>query len=188
MVSDDKKRGFFGRLFGISKKRNSFDKADPRKANDFLKSKGIKIRSSSLKLLSALSNEEKRSLLDLSKEILSALLIKKKSGDKLMLHHSASGSNVDMEKLSVEELKYLVRIQELTSDADKHQPSDFHGRINKYNKVLEIAPWDSISVMSIGVQYYKMGKRSDSIEWLKYAFEIDPQNRRIRDNLEAVLG
>ena len=50
-----------------------------------------------------------------------------------------------------------------------------------------MAPWDSITVMSVGVQYFRMNDIDNAIVWLKKAPKMDPDNERIRENLQAVM-
>lgn len=77
----------------------------------------------------------------------------------------------------------LIRLFDLTSAADR---SDYPQDIEIYKKILEIAPWDSISVMSIGSSYWNSGDKENALRWMEKAHVMDPENQRIKSNLAGI--
>lgn len=88
-----------------------------------------------------------------------------------------------LKRLTDGELSQLVHIRELTRKADATSGRE---AIRLYRKVLKLAPWDEISMMSIGVENANTGNFSEAIRWLEKAVEANPSNARVRRNLDGV--
>lgn len=63
---------------------------------------------------------------------------------------------------------------------------DCAGAIKAYQQMVNLAPWDAIAAMSIGVSYAQQKDFSQALPWLERAAQIDPQNARVQKNLHAV--
>lgn len=167
-------------IFDLFLKKKQFGSKKARSKN------GTANSVSRSKTFGGFSDDEKRDLLEMRDTMLLDFLEKKKAGIKLPLFNSLGGKTIDLENLSENDIQSLLTIQKLCADADRYPKRELLEKIKKYKKVLEYAPWDSISVMSIGVQYYKMGNMPEAIKWLRKAADMDPKNQRIKKNLLAV--
>ena len=92
-----------------------------------------------------------------------------------------------VEDLTTAQLEWLVELSKLEQDATNAGNAGEHAKaIELFARVVEVAPWNSIALMSLGVNHAMQGNGKRAIELLEQAFEVDPGNSRIRGNLEAV--
>jgi tetratricopeptide (TPR) repeat protein len=90
-------------------------------------------------------------------------------------------------RLSDDEFAFLRQYHALQREADASDArGDWRGAIRAYEQMFEMAPWDAIAPMSIGVSYAHQGSFVDAIAWLERAATTDPQNERVLRNLHAV--
>ncbi len=88
-----------------------------------------------------------------------------------------------IKRIKNKDFQILLGLKELTYKADG---ADFPNDIQFYEKILEWAPWDSISTMSIGSSYYNAGYLDEALTWMRKAHSMDPKNYRIKENLELI--
>ena len=132
------------------------------------------------KLFQDFSDSEKRELLNWDQFFLTS---EKKRRDGKLKVVDLSGAQPLAKRLSDRELDTLIEIRKLMSNADSTTGSK---AIALYKKVLKLAPWDEICLMSIGVEYAEAGNFKEGIQWLQKAMAMNPNNERVRKNLEAV--
>jgi len=138
--------------------------------------------------LDKFNDSEKRFMLDFGVNKLKALMeTKPENKFRIIIDDNEMLKSNFPDKLTPKAIDEIDIILELTEVADNWPLSDLEGRIKAYKKILKIAPWDSITVMSIGVQYFRMDDINNAVVWLKKAKKMDPNNERIRKNLQAVL-
>lgn len=135
-----------------------------------------------------LSDDEKRLLLDFPIDVLEyrRLDIEGKGGGVVVIP-GASDKAIKLLKRIKEkqDLENLIHIRKLSDQADMSQ---FPHDIEIYKKVLDLAPWDSISTMSIGSSYWNNEQKAKGVEWTRKAHQLDPNNIRIKRNLEGMLA
>ncbi len=137
--------------------------------------------------LAKISDREKRLILDFPREAL--LLYKQKVSDQSDTQIVVPGAPPEaiaaLKKLSVDDVDLFIKIRNLSDQADRASyPQD----IELYKKVIELAPWDAISTMSIGSCYWNAGRKSEAVKWLEKASQVDPDNARISRNLRNMKG
>lgn len=146
------------------------------------------------KLFTEFTLAEKR---ELSDRAMNYLILQQKlragtmSSDQLMTteeyrgEEGAKGFRDDdlVARLSDEELAALIQIKELNRQADATSGPP---AIKLYKQILKLAPWDEVSMMSIGVEFATAGQFPTAIGWLERAAEANPDNERVRKNLAAV--
>ncbi|MBW2264098.1 MAG: hypothetical protein JRG91_19210 [Deltaproteobacteria bacterium] len=92
-----------------------------------------------------------------------------------------------LEKATVKEIQKVVDMFELSQAGDGLAQSGNHKEaIGKYEKAVEVAPYDPITMMSLGVCYAETGSGRKSVEILEKAVKLDPGNERIKGNLSAI--
>jgi len=132
-------------------------------------------------LFPQLSLEEKRRLLNLSESSLQMVLSSREAQFTLV----DAGMNIKfLEKMSDDEIMAameLIRLcQKATNAADPRES------IRIYEKIIAKAPFDSISMLSIGVCYANLGDGRKAVSYVERALRSDPDNQRIRQNLEGI--
>jgi tetratricopeptide (TPR) repeat protein len=75
----------------------------------------------------------------------------------------------------------LSRLVHMATEIKNHQQA-----ITLFEQILIRAPFDSTSMMSIGVRYANLGDAKKAIDHLEKALQINPKNQRIHNNLQAV--
>lgn len=137
-------------------------------------------------LFSELTATEKRRALELDDFFLQCVL-KSRHGAAVV-----GGVGVDEQlalaaSLSDEDILRAIEIVEwhkqamAASDADDHQAA-----IVCFEKIIQVAPFDAISWMSLGVQHAYLQNGPSAVKCLERALAEDPDNERILNNLEAV--
>ena len=132
-------------------------------------------------LLQGFSESEKRKLLEIDHPRLHAEQ-RRREGKLKTIDMEATQDRL-IKRLTDEELAQLVHIRELMRKADATSGT---AAIQLYRQVLKLAPWDEISMMSIGVEYANARDFGKAIRWLEKAAKANPGNVRVKRNLEGV--
>jgi tetratricopeptide (TPR) repeat protein len=132
-------------------------------------------------LLQGFSESEKRQLLEIDHPRLHAEQ-RRREGKLKTIDMDATQDRL-IKRLTDEELAQLVHIRELMRKADATSGT---AAIQLYRQVLKLAPWDEISMMSIGVEYANARDFGKAIRWLEKAAKANPGNVRVKRNLEGV--
>lgn len=128
------------------------------------------------------SDQEKRQLLEFNATTLRMERMARSQGTSVTFSDTDSRGQL-LKRLSDTELAELERMRTLYDQADA---SSGPQAIALYQEVSELAPWDEVCLMSIGVEYAQAGQFDKAIEWLEKATQLNPSNTRVRDNLMAV--
>lgn len=131
-------------------------------------------------LFGEFSDDEKRAMLDWN--ILFLLSERERREGKVTIC-DLTGACASVARLSDAELNRLIEIRQLVEQADRTSGSE---AIALYKKVSELAPWDEICLMSIGVEHANAGNYIEAVRWLKKALVLNPDNDRVRSNLQKV--
>jgi tetratricopeptide (TPR) repeat protein len=129
-------------------------------------------------LFSQLSQAEKQQALDLNESQLWMLKDARQRGTKIPEAPSFVDKMTDSDVLEAIQLAGMARRATETSN---HQQA-----IILFEQILVRAPFDAISMMSIGVRYADLGDAEKAIDHLEKALQIDPKNQRIHNNLQTV--
>jgi tetratricopeptide (TPR) repeat protein len=132
-------------------------------------------------LFQGFSDSEKRQLLEIDHTRLHGEKMRRE-GKVKVIDIDTTQDNI-IKRISDKELAQLVRIRELTRKADS---TSNIAAIHLYKQVLKLAPWDEISMMSIGVEYANARNFSKAIRWLEKAAKVNPSNARVKRNLDGV--
>ena len=147
-----------------------------------------------MELLSNFTDDEKRLLLD--------RLIRSKPGPnyELSWDHVVSQDTIFvkkeiknqtlklMDKLLENEKAFLIQLASLEESATSFGNQGKHSQsIDIFETIKKKAPWNSIAIMSLGVQYAKAGKGFMAVQTIKEALAMDPDNGQIKQNLRAVM-
>jgi tetratricopeptide (TPR) repeat protein len=130
----------------------------------------------------ALSLEERRTVLDTSEFVFRGVL-RERAGELKVVHSSPEFAAL-ISRLTDDDLVEAAELARLSQLA--HHEPDLEKSIALYQQIVERAPFDSISLMSIGVQYRRLGQRRLAVRYLERALATDPDNERIRRNLDNV--
>jgi tetratricopeptide (TPR) repeat protein len=135
-------------------------------------------------IFSGLTDEEKRKALDLDEFYLQSVL-EGRRGKVKVVEHGTDNAFVDkLTEQDIQEAIQIVRLQKkaiTASDASNHREA-----VRLYEQIIAKTPFDSISLMSLGVQHAFLRECHKAVSYLKRALKQDPTNPRIRSNLEAV--
>ena len=96
-----------------------------------------------------------------------------------------TGNQELLHRLADEELDHLIKIRSLYAEADGQTGMP---AIALYRQIEELAPWDEICPMTIGVEYANAGQMEDAIPWLEKAMAMNPENERVRTNYEGIMA
>jgi len=132
-------------------------------------------------LFPKLTIEEKRKVLDLQQWYLVSVLSARKGQLKIV---NVGVEYPFLDRLSdteIEEAIGLIRLCQKATNA-----SDPKESIRIYEQIIKKAPFDSISMLSIGVCYANLGNGRKAISYVEKALKINPNNQRIRDNLNGI--
>ena len=135
-------------------------------------------------LFAKLTPDEKRRALDLDDFYLQSILDARSGKAKVV---EIGTKSAFVEKLTDDDIKEaigLVRLQKKAVAASER--GNHREAIGLFEKILEKAPFDSISLMSIGVQYAHLRDGQKAVQYLEKALKSDPTNHRIRGNLQAI--
>lgn len=170
--------GRFATLFGQTGRRNAAEIKAPQVLTDIAQS--VK----RCELFSKLSPAERREALDLDDFYLQSLLDARR-GRGTIVHVGVDLSFTSrMTDSDIEEAVRITRLQKqamAASEAGNHREA-----IRLLEQIVHIAPFDSISMMSLGVQYANLRNGAEAVRWLERALRVDPDNDRIRRNLSAI--
>ena len=86
-------------------------------------------------------------------------------------------------RLSDAELDRLIEAQRLMRKADSTSGPQ---AISLYKQAAKLTPWDEVYLMSIGVEYAQAGDYRKGGQRLEEALALNPDNQRVRKNLNAV--
>ena len=134
--------------------------------------------------LAPLTHEEKREVLDLNDFYLQSVLDARK-GEVRLVDSGTNGRLVA--KLSEDDIKQAIQIVRLQKKAlAAAEAGNRREAIKLFEAIIAKAPFDSISMMSIGVQYAQLQDGRKAVQYLERVLKSDPANQRIRGNLEAI--
>jgi len=128
------------------------------------------------------SDQEKRRLLEFNAAALRMEQMARTQGNSITFSKADSQSQL-LKRLSGTELAQLEQIRTLYDKADATSGPE---AIALYREISQLAPWDEVCLMSIGVEHAQAGRFDQAIEWLGRAAQINPANTRVRDNLMAL--
>lgn len=137
-------------------------------------------------LFSRLTAEEKRRALDLDDLFLQSVL-KSRHGGMAVVGLGVEEELALAARMSDGDIQQAIEIVEwhkqalAASESDEHQTA-----IEYFEKIVRQAPFDAISWMSLGVQHAFLRNGRKAVDCLERALSEDPDNERIRGNLEAV--
>lgn len=128
-----------------------------------------------------LSLNEKRKVLDMNTFYLQSVLSSRKGQVQVV--------NVDMDadfvnKMTDDEILEAIELARLSQKAT--DASDHKEAIRIFEQIIAKAPFDSVSMMSIGVRYANLGDGRKAVQYLEKALQSDPNNQRIRNNLNGI--
>ena len=133
-------------------------------------------------LFPKLSLEEKRQVLNLNEWYLSTVLSARQGKPISVIN---LGVDYDfLERMSDSEIEEALELIRLCAKAGA--ATDPKESIRLYKKIIAKAPFDSISMLSIGVCYANLGKGKKAVKYVEEALKSDPNNQRIRDNLAGI--
>ena len=128
------------------------------------------------------TNSDKRRMLDWNMVVLLAEK-ERRRGTLTVIDLTRADSLT--QRLSDAELDRLIKIRRLFSRADATSGTE---AIALYKQVAALAPWDEICLMTIGVEYAQMRRFDQAMPWLEKAFALNPENTRVRSNLENIAA
>ncbi len=135
-------------------------------------------------LFQRLTLEEKRKVLDLSEFYLRSVLDAKSGRAKV--HEIDTGTEY-VQKMTDDDIKEAIELARLQRKATAATEAGNHrGAIRIYEQICAKAPFDSISMMSIGIHYAHLGDGPKAVRYLEKALQSDPNNQRVRRNLESI--
>jgi tetratricopeptide (TPR) repeat protein len=135
-------------------------------------------------LFAKLTENEKRSALELDDFYLQSILDARSGKAKVVEIGTDSTFVEKMTDHDIKEAIDLVRLQKKAVAASER--GNHREAIQCFESILVKAPFDSISMMSIGVQYAHLRDGRTAVQYLERALKSDPSNQRIRGNLQAV--
>lgn len=133
-----------------------------------------------------LTDNQKRELLDAGVYLQICLSFRENGTKPITFGELPSGHEI-INQLSEKDLSFLIKVRDLESKAsDLGNSGDHQKAIEVFEEVLELAPWNSVAMMSLGVQYALLKKERLALELLEKASRMDPSNEQIKQNLTAV--
>lgn len=132
-------------------------------------------------LFPSLTLEEKRKVLDLNEIFFQSILARRK-GKAMVLNIDM---NVDfVTKMSDDDILEAIELSRLSQKAIRAtRPKE---ALRLFEQIVAKAPFDSISMMSIGVLHARLGNKQKAFSYLEKALASDPHNQRIQENLKGV--
>jgi hypothetical protein len=98
---------------------------------------------------------------------------------------SESGEPRDL-VATVEDIDWALSVDRIAGQAENAaHAGDLVEAIRLYQSALDVAPDAAVYLMSIGTCYGQLGALADAIRYYERAAAIEPDNERIRKNLEA---
>lgn len=164
------KRSFLGSLF--------------KKKNDLSAEVTKETVSPEALLLDDYSDEDKRYLFKINPMWLEVEKNKRngQGGNIVSVGVSEEGQEL-VKRLSDEQLDKLIKIRYMMIEADG---TSGEKAIELYEKVSKLAPWDEVSLQSLGVEYYNAGRHKDALQVLNEALKRNPQSEEVRSNLNIL--
>lgn len=135
-------------------------------------------------LFRRLTLEEKRKVLDLSEFYFQSVLDARSGRARVHEIDTETEFVQEMTDDDIEEAMELAGLQQkarAATEAGNHREA-----IRIYEQICAKAPFDSISMMSIGVHYAYLGDGPKAVQYLEKALQSDPNNQRIRRNLNSI--
>ena len=84
-------------------------------------------------------------------------------------------------------MERLIQIRKMADEAvEKSNEGVSLDALNLYKKIVKLAPWDDISLMSIGTLYAQSGDFHNGLIWLEKALQVNPENKEVKRNYEPV--
>ena len=88
--------------------------------------------------------------------------------------------------VSIDTIDTALRARRLSDSGDRRaREKDVRGAIARYEAALALVP-DPVTTMSLGICHGWLGDRGRALELLETAHRLDPDDGRIRSNLEAM--
>jgi tetratricopeptide (TPR) repeat protein len=139
------------------------------------------------RLFARLTPEEKREALDINFNESDLQTFYDARKGKVKLQYPAGREFLS--KMTEDDIKQAIEILRLQKKALAAAEAGNHREaIRQFETIVKKAPFDSISMMSIGVQYAQLGDARKAVQCLRKALKSDPTNQRIRANLQAIRG
>ena len=136
------------------------------------------------RLFAKLTLDEKRQALELDDFYLQSILDARQGKARVMEVGTDTGFVKKMTDADLRQAIEIVRLQKrakTAGDTGRHREA-----IDLYEQIVRKVPFDSIALMSLGVQYAYLREGRKAVHYLEKALKADPGNGRIRGNLEAV--
>lgn len=107
----------------------------------------------------------------------------------ITVNMGSTDSNVRDYEITQEDFKWAKQIERIVGKAySAGQHENYNESIRYYKEALLLAPGCDLFLMSIGVGYAQIGQKAKGLRYLKRAAKISPDNTRIRENLDKVIG
>lgn len=101
----------------------------------------------------------------------------------------STDSNVQDHEITQEDFEWAKQIERIVDKAySAGQRGNFNESIRYYKEALHLAPGCDLFLMSIGVCYAEVGQKAKGLRYLERAAQISPDNTRVRENLDKVIG
>lgn len=92
-----------------------------------------------------------------------------------------------LKSLTKEQLQQLEMVQDLVRQAERESSAgSYQTALSLYEKCLNQAPWHFIALKSIGMCHYYIGNKTKAVEYLKKAYHLAPNDKKVIDNLLLV--
>lgn len=134
-----------------------------------------------------LTDEEKRTILDWTMPYLLYARDIKKNPDKNKISWLGIPGTELLNKIELKDVERLIQIRKMADEAvEKNNKGNISDSLNLYKEIVKLAPWDDISLMSIGVLYAMSGDFNNGLIWLEKAIHVNPENQEIQRNYKAI--
>ena len=129
-----------------------------------------------------LTDGEKRRLLEFNEGFFVAALAARRN------KMTTSGASSDiLAKMTEAEISEFIELKRLNQKAVAASGQGDHSEALRYfSEACRRAPFDAISMMSMGVSYAYLGDGRNAVKCLEKALALDPRNERIRTNLRSI--
>ena len=107
----------------------------------------------------------------------------------ITVNMGSTDSNVRDYEITQEDFKWAKQIERIVDKAfSAGQRENYNKSIRYYKEALLLAPGCDLFLMSIGVGYAQIGQKAKGLRYLKRAAKISPDNTRIHENLDKMIG
>lgn len=129
-----------------------------------------------------MTDAEKRRLLEFNEGVFQTALAARQN------NISIGGAHADiLQSMTDGELSEFIELKRLNQKAvAASKRGDNREAILCFQQACEKAPFDAISMMSIGVSYAQLGDSASAVRCLEKAQRLDPNNQRIENNLRSI--